>query len=549
MKKKIILSNLMVVIVAMLLLFTIGLITVNETNKKSTEDEINNYLNLTCIYFDGTNSTETLEYVKTIDDDIRITIISEEGSVIIDSGTTEELESHLSRPEIQDLGTMYSRYSATLHEKMIYLARLDSGYFVRLSIPATIAKSELNTYLVISIISIIIILAVSIAVSAVSTTKMVAPFNEVVKGLGQVVGKTNYYGLNSVEEAVNEINEINANINDKILALEAEQEKINNIIDSINEGVVVINKEKKVSLINTIACKMFEFTKQDIVDKNYLYLTRSEELQTYIEKSLKDDKKHTIDIDIKEKTYAITASKLFNEIENTGIVIVFIDVTEQKRVEEMKAEFFANASHELKSPLTTIIGSQQMIDQGIIDSGQDIKEAARITIQEANRMNKLVSDMLEISRLESDKNPNKVNVDIKKMITDVLDTHKNQIKSKRIQVFTNLQDVTLKMDNDHATQLINNLIDNAIKYNKTEGTLVIELTTERFVVKDSGVGISLPHQQRVFERFYRVDRGKNRATGSTGLGLSIVKHVCVLYDYKITLESEINKGTKITVEF
>lgn len=215
----------------------------------------------------------------------------------------------------------------------------------------------------------------------------------------------------------------------------------------------------------------------------------------------------------------------------------------------MKREFFANASHELKSPLTSIIGYQQMIYEGIIDDEISIMEATQKTIKEASRMNKIIIDMLELSKLESEIEVKKEIVKINQIVQDILNNYQSEIGSKKINIFSNIIDMNLNMNLNHAIELIRNLIDNAIKYNKENGIIRIILNNQLFSIEDTGIGIPLEDQIRVFERFYRVDKGKSKEVGGTGLGLAIVKHICSIYKFELKLESKINLGTKITVFF
>lgn len=212
-------------------------------------------------------------------------------------------------------------------------------------------------------------------------------------------------------------------------------------------------------------------------------------------------------------------------------------------------EFFANASHELKSPLTSIIGYQQLITEEIETDPQQILDYSKKTIQEAKRMNEIVIDMLNLSKLERQE-PKKIErIDASALLTDLLDRFRQRLGQAEITLVEKIENVQLIMDTNHLEELFRNLLDNAIAYNRPSGTIEVELTEEHFVVKDSGIGISEEEQQRVFERFYRAEQAKRQSLGGTGLGLAIVKHIAGMYDFKIKLKSKVGEGTTIEILF
>ena len=224
-------------------------------------------------------------------------------------------------------------------------------------------------------------------------------------------------------------------------------------------------------------------------------------------------------------------------------------MTLQENMNSLKREFFANASHELKSPLTSIIGYQQLINQGILTSNEEIQDATLRTIKEAQRMNKLIIEMLDLSRLENNVQTILEDVNVSKIINDCLQELKPSIEKKNIQVIAKVDDVNLVASQSDLYKLIKNIIDNSIVYNNENGKIFISLNKNELTIKDTGVGISKEDLEHIFERFYRVDKARSKESSGTGLGLSIVKHICLLYGYKIKVDSSIGKGTKITISF
>ena len=549
MRKRLIITNALMVFFALLLLLIASFITIVTLNNNNSKDKLNNYLSIACEIFDGHNDDETARIISQADDNLRITIIDFDGHVIIDTSVTEELESHLNRPEIKDLGTSYVRYSSTLEIKMMYLATIDDGYYVRVAIPLTSINSIVNLFLLAGIISFVAILFLFILLSTSLSKKTLAPLNQVINQLGSIANTKNYYGIDSIETMVDEINEIKFQINEKIVTIKNEKDKLDYIINNMDQGIIVIQDSRQVLLINDFAAKILNFSKEDVINKNYLYLIRKIDIQERIEATFLKQEAKNIDLIINGRTYAVR----FNLVENSwlgmGVVLTIIDVTEQKNMEKIKREFFANASHELKSPLTTIIGYQQMISEGIVNEEMTIKEATNKTIKEATRMNKIIIEMLELSKLESNISSKLEVVNLSKMINEIVEAHHKYLLEKNITVKLNLAETKVTMNYNHASELLRNLIDNAIKYNKIDGHIDISLLPQKLIISDTGIGITEEDQQRVFERFYRVDKGKSKEMGGTGLGLAIVKHVCSLYGYKIILQSEINKGTIIEIDF
>jgi two-component system phosphate regulon sensor histidine kinase PhoR len=225
------------------------------------------------------------------------------------------------------------------------------------------------------------------------------------------------------------------------------------------------------------------------------------------------------------------------------------DVTDIKRLEKMKLDFFANASHELKSPLTTIIGYQQLIQNGILVEKEEIADATIKTVKEASRMNQIISEMLELAKLESDKKEDKNVLSISHVTDEILLSYNILLENKNITLVKDYNDFDVSIASNDLYHLIRNLIDNAVKYNKANGKIKITISDNTFVIEDTGIGISKEDQERIFERFYRVDKARSKENGGTGLGLSIVKHICINNNIKIEVSSALNEGTCFKLTF
>lgn len=354
--------------------------------------------------------------------------------------------------------------------------------------------------------------------------------------------------MNSIFRRKNNINELK----DRIDEFEIELSKYEYIIDSLQHGLIVFNHQGLIQIINDYAKKLFDFKLDEIIGKSAIFLTRDRNFQDLIEKATNTREEMKEDVVIGNKIYQANFDPILTTSPelgiNQGVVLTLIDVTENRKIAQMKREFFANASHELKSPLTTIIGYQQLLVEGIIDQ-KDANDTQCKILNESYRMNKIISEMLELSKLESLTEPQLEKNNLLSILSEILVSYKQILEEKQIKIKSNLSDSYHEINNMHADQIIRNLIDNAIHYNDFGGNIYIELTPEHLIVEDSGIGIAPEDINRIFERFYRVDKSRSKSEGGTGLGLAIVKHVAGLYNFDIKVSSKLGIGTKIQIIF
>ena len=281
-----------------------------------------------------------------------------------------------------------------------------------------------------------------------------------------------------------------------------------------------------------------------------MYLFRDMIVQKKIKTCIKNEQEEQLIFDLNGKKYLLYINMLENSwfnATNSHVALLMVDVTLQENMNSLKREFFANASHELKSPLTSIIGYQQLIQQGILTTDEEIQDATLRTIKEAQRMNKLIIEMLDLSRLENNVQTILEKVNVSKVINDCLIELQPSIDRKNIELNVKLDDIIIETSQSDLYKLIKNIIDNAIVYNNENGKLKIELEKKELTISDTGVGISQEDLEHIFDRFYRVDKARSKESSGTGLGLSIVKHICLLYGYEINVKSKIGVGTVITI--
>ena len=346
---------------------------------------------------------------------------------------------------------------------------------------------------------------------------------------------------------------ISLTLKDKIESLRKENLKVDYILDSMEEGLVVLDENDEIILVNKYVLNLLSLKKEDVLNKTFHYLLLGEEFKEKIEE-VKKSETTSIDLRIKGRIYVALLSliplKWTKNEEEKGVGIIFLDVTEERRNEKLKREFFQNASHELKTPLTTIVGYTELLSSSLIKDKQEKEKALNLICIEAKRMRTIIDDMLSLSSLEANINKNnKTEIDAKKAIEEIVSSLKIIADKKKITIIEDLQPYKLNIDPLDFDHLIRNLVSNAIFYNNEGGKVVLTLKDNYFSCLDNGIGIDEKDQARIFERFYRVDKSRSRKDGGTGLGLAIVKHICLNYNYKIKLESHIQEGSKFTVIF
>ncbi|MGN1295562.1 MAG: ATP-binding protein [Bacilli bacterium] len=556
MKKRYIFFNTLILICSLFLFLIVSLVSITQTNTRNMEGEIKNYLSIVEKGYDGTNMEEICDNVFSANNKLRITFISQEGIVLYDTSEISE-QNHLSRPEINSLGSVFHRYSETTGTRMFYVASFLSDYsiYIRIAMEETSITDISNTILISGTISIIVISTLSFIAIWVMSNKAVEPLKKEVSKLSDIVGNEPDYEGNNIEQLSFQIDKARDLIEEKIETIEKERKKINYIIDNISSGLLILNGEEKVILVNQFACEVIKKNKEDILNKDIFDLSLNKDIYNAVEKCINEEERFSIGYIDGDKEYIINISSLkasFVRVDKKyGVSLFIYDVTESKKIERMKTDFFANASHELKSPLTSIIGYQQMIAQKIIVDPDEIQDATEKTVKEAQRMSSIINEMLQLYRLETKKNEDIDNCSIAKIVDEILSSNSLLIDQKNISVIKIYSDFETTISNSDLYHIIRNLIDNAIKYNKENGSITIKINSKNktFEIEDTGIGIAKENLDRIFERFFRVDKIKSQENGGTGLGLAIVKHICINNNLKIKVDSVLGKGSKFTITF
>ncbi len=559
MKRKIILNYTLIMIFA-IILFAIGASIIASHNLNNvTEHNLEQYLDI--VSDDYTSYLDTITLLQNYadyDQTLRITVLDPSGVVVADS-ILISTENHLLRPEIVNIGEAFIRYSETLNKRMMYMAmEMDDGGYLRVAIPTSSFIPFLNDFIGLSIVIGTLIIIGAYFLVGIATNKTLAPLRETVSSLsavakGEYIERLPLEQSEELNQIINDINDISRMIATNINELNIEKQKIDFILNHMEQGLCVLDANLRVVLVNRFVENLFQFKPDLNLNKDYLYLFRNPVVQKIITDISSNEEGLLAFFSENDREYSVSASKTKTSWSHTELLLlIFSDITAMKQIETLKRDFFVNASHELKSPLTSIIGASELISSNIVSKPEEIKDLADRVLQEAKRMNNLVGDMLSLSKYE---NPllskNEVLVEFDTLIKEVSASLESQAFSKKIELITYLEPVSLMADYEHLTQLVRNLMDNAIQYGVENGHVTVKLyqlgEDIRLEVIDDGIGIPKEYQTRVFERFYRVDKARSKKTGGTGLGLAIVKHICAIYRAQISLESEPNKGTKIQI--
>ncbi len=334
------------------------------------------------------------------------------------------------------------------------------------------------------------------------------------------------------------------------------EQKIEFILDSFSEALVVIDSDYKIIMFNKKASEIFEIKKEEAYNKSFDVMVKAKHIEGNMSMVVQTNRAFSYVEKIEGKVYECLINPIDYEWssinEKAGASLLMIDITDEYNSSEMKKQFFANASHELKTPLTSIIGYLEMMKVGILSSKEEIDNAIDKSINDASRMKKIIFDMLELSSLENETLRPITLINIKGTLKEIITSLEVETEKRGLKIlFANDDDFDIRMNKDDFERLFKNLIENAIIYNKPNGCITINIDRNKrsVSIKDEGIGIKEEDISRIFERFYRVDKARSRRESGTGLGLAIVKHICEYYDYKITVQSTINIGSIFTIKF
>ncbi len=479
--------------------------------------------------------------------DVRVTLIDSDGTVLFDNqAEAKTLENHAMRQEVMEAIANGSgeeeRFSDTLDQTTYYYAvRLEDGKILRLARTIdSIYKSVMG--MTPFMLGIVIFVAVLASIVARRLTKnLVQPLDDV--NLDEPLDNDTY---DELAPFLTRIAKQKRQLSKNLAKLRSKQEELTIITNNMNEGMVLLNGHQNVLFINESAAKIFGFDAKDVIGKNILTVDRAQEVQDLLQKVAAAGSGEGL-YERDKRFYQLSGSS----VNGSGSVILIYDVTEKMAAEQMRREFSANVSHELKTPLQSILGYAEIMKNGLVKDEDKQRFLERIHA-EAENMIELIQQIMELSRLDENKSVGDfVDVDLYAMAHNI---------AARLKYKADKRGITLDVAGSNAvvcgvqsvlSEVVYNLVDNAIKYNKDNGSVSVKVTDVAdevtVSVSDTGIGIGAADRERVFERFYRADKSHNKETGGTGLGLSIVKHGVLYHKGRVDLESELGKGTTITI--
>ena len=477
----------------------------------------------------------------------RFTWIEKSGTVLHDTQTSyETMDNHADREEIKEAFAYSSgesqRYSDTVTTIMLYKAvKLQDGSVLRISTAQDSVLALLLEVLFPLVLIYVIAIAVSLMLARRMANRIVNPLNDL--DLDNPLSCNTY---DEISPLLHRIEKQNKQISAQVAQLKEKTDQFEQTTSSMSEGLVLLDSEGKILSINPAAARLFE-TSKACVGLDFLVVDRSQAMSKGVKQAL--SKEHC-DFRITKhgSEYQIGISPIVSGNRLLGAVVLAFDVTEQVNAQRNRQEFTANVSHELKTPLQSILNSAQLLQSGLVKP-EDVQKFTGYICSEAERLLQLINDIIRLSQLDESGEFPQESVNLYAVTSQVLQTLLPAADSRNITVELLGEHTVITGVRQLAYELIYNLCDNAIRYNKDGGKVTVTVGKDSITVKDTGIGIPKEHQARIFERFYRVDKSHSRETGGTGLGLSIVKHAAQQLGAIIELESEPNIGTTVIVKF
>ena len=490
------------------------------------------------------------DYLSSISSErYRLTWIAPDGTVLYDTVTdAESLENHADREEVREALAHgegeSSRYSSTILQKTMYCARrLTDGSVLRISI----SRATAGVLLIGMVQPILIVVIVALILSAVLARRLsrriVRPLNEL--DLEHPLENNAYEELSPL---LGRINHQHRQIDEQMRELEQQRTEFSQITGSMREGLVLLDEKERVLSINPAACRLFDADER-CVGQDFLTLDRSHDIRLAIADAMAQGHGEAR-AERGGRVWQFDVSRILSGTAAVGAVLLAFDITERETAEQNRREFTANVSHELKTPLQGIIGSAELLENGMVQP-DDVPRFVGHIRKEAQRLVTLIGDIIRLSQLDEGDVMPRETVDLLTLSQEAADDLTAAAEQKNVTISVTGESTCVSGVRRLLYEVIYNLCDNGVKYNVEGGSVSVRVGTEDgkavVSVTDTGIGIAPEHQERIFERFYRVDKSHSKASGGTGLGLSIVKHAVQYHHGTVELQSEEGKGTTIRI--
>lgn len=563
MRKKIFLRCFAVALACSLIMFVFGFLAVKINAESVMKERLIEETEIVALLLDSKSDFEKFKIYEG-DDEFRITVFDTQGNVLLESDTQASLENHLDREEIQHALSgkpkTVKRYSETFRCEMTYYAMMvemqgSEPVILRLAI----RSSQLSSYLIITLPVFLFVLLISLILSIVISHFISLNISTRITSVGsslKSVNKGKYIPIHAdknepeLYSVLCEINKLNESTHAHIVEIEREHKKLARVLDNISQGIIALDKMKQIAFINKSTRQIFSYHGEDI-GKGVVDIVDDLALLSKISSHIYEE--YSFESSYKDKELSVAIKELGKDELSISTIIIITDITNEKAIAKQKSDFFANASHELKTPVTVMQGLSELVL-----SNEDLNEATRVRIErihkESLRLSSLISDMLLLSKMErGDEAQIPLSaVSLASCVDEVYEELSERIKEKAL-TFTSEGDATVYADPKKIFELVENLLSNAVNYNRQGGKIEVSITKNEksatLCIKDTGIGIEKKHIPLLCQRFYRVDKSHSKKTGGTGLGLSIVKHVCALYGAQLEIESELGVGSVFTVIF
>ena len=492
-----------------------------------------------------------IEYFETFDSSVfRFTVVDADGTVLYDTqANANEMENHADREEIveafQNGKGSSARTSSTLTEKTFYEAvLLESGDVLRVSVN----QLTVGALIIGMLPAILVIILIATVVAGLLSLTMAKQVTEplIKLDLEHPADNVAYEELTPI---LTKLYKQHKQIKKQSKSIHRKSEEFDQIVSSMNEGLVLLDEHAMILSMNQAAKKIFGVSKA-VKGDDFLLYERTSKMSKAICDALED--KHSEYTEERSgSVYQFTVNPIESSGKVLGVIILVFDVTDRAFAERNRQEFSANVTHELKTPLQSIIGSAELLETGLVKDEDKLKFIGTIR-KEAARLVTLINDIIRLSQLDEKTEVALEEIELKEVADEVADVLASSASKKNVSFNIEGEPCAVLGVRRYIYEIIYNLCDNAIQYNVDGGKVTVKLSKEAERVKisviDTGIGISPEHQRRIFERFYRVDKSRSKETGGTGLGLSIVKHAVQFHNGNVTLKSEVGKGTTVTVE-
>ena len=482
------------------------------------------------------------------EDNNRLTWIAADGSVLYDAQADETtMENHADREEVREALANErgesQRYSSTLLEKTVYCAkRLADGSVLRISVSrATMAVLILGMFQPI-LATLLVALALAFWLAKRLSARIVEPLNTL--DLDHPLENRSY---DELAPLLRRISQQHGQINAQLRELRQKKDEFAQITASMNEGLVLLDQQSVILSINPAAARLFQ-ADENCAGRDFLTVERSRELRDAIASALACGHSE-IALERSGRAYQIDVSRIESDGTVIGTVLLSFDVTEKRDAERSRREFTANVSLELKTPLTAILGSSELLQSGVVKA-EDMPRFVGHIHGEAARLLTLIEDIIRLSQLDEGAELPKESIDLSEVAEEAVQQLQERAAQCRVTLTAQTELCMMEGVPRLFYEIAYNLTENAIKYNVEGGSVHVSVTEDgTLTVSDTGIGIPPEHQSRIFERFYRVDKSHSKAIGGTGLGLSIVKHAAAYLGAAIELQSEVGRGTTVTIRF